>query len=115
VWCFVLATPHNVVPNINVVLRLRRRTRGCGRRCAEAGWPVVSRLCGVPLRLVSACGARVRVGSSDCPVLTAERVNPDWIVSCMPVFHAPKPGRVTPDHARSHPNHAPFGGVTTHR
>jgi len=34
------------------------------------------------------------------------------------VFHAPKPGacgRVTPDHARSRPNHAPFGGVNTHR
>jgi len=34
------------------------------------------------------------------------------------VFHAPKPGacgRFTPDHARSRPTHAPFGGVNTHR
>jgi len=69
--------------NNTVVLRLRGCTRGCGRWCSEAGWSVVCRLCGVPLRRVSACGARVWVSSSDCPVLTAGRVNPDWVVSCI--------------------------------
>jgi len=67
----------------DVVLRHRRCTRGCGRWCSDAGWSVVGRLCGVPLLRVSACGARVRVSSSDCPVLTAGRVNPDWVVSCI--------------------------------
>jgi len=66
-----------------VVLRQRRCSRGCGRWCSEAGWSVVCRPCGVPLLRVSACGARVRVSSSDCPVLPAERVNPDWVVSCI--------------------------------
>jgi len=80
---FPQGVPDGPIRTESVVLRQRRCTRGCGRWCAEAGWPVVSRLCGVPLRLVSACGARVRVSSSDCPVLTAERVNPDWVVSCI--------------------------------
>jgi len=66
-----------------VVLRQRRCTLGCGRWCSEAGWSVVCRLCGVPLQRVSACGARVWVSSSDFPVLTAGRVNPDWVVSCI--------------------------------
>ena len=66
-----------------MVLRQRLRTRGCGRWCADAGCPVVSRLCGVPLRLVSACGARVRLSSSNCSVLAAESVNPDWVTSCI--------------------------------
>jgi len=70
-------------PSQGVVLRLGRCTRGCGRWCAGAGRPVVCRLCGVPLRLVNACGAPVRESSSDCRVLTAGRVNPDWIVSCI--------------------------------
>jgi len=66
-----------------VELRQRRSTRGCGRWCSEAGWSMVCRLCGASLLRVSACGARVWVSSSDCPVLTAERVNPDWVVSCI--------------------------------
>jgi len=70
-------------PVDGVVLRQRCCTRGCGRWCSEAGWSVVCRFCGVPLRRVSACGARVWVSSSDCPVLTAGRVNPDWVVSCI--------------------------------
>jgi len=65
-----------------VVLRQRRCTGGCGRWCAEAGRPVVSRICGVPLRLVSALGALVRVSSSASYVLTAGRVIPDGGVSC---------------------------------
>ena len=66
-----------------VVLRQRRCTGGCGRWCAEAGQPVVCRLCGVPLRLVSALGALARVSSSSSYVLTAGRVNPDGGVSCI--------------------------------
>jgi len=42
---------------------------------------VVCRLCGVPLRLVSAFGALARVSSSASHVLTAGRVNPDGGVS----------------------------------
>jgi len=67
----------------SVVLRQRRCTGGCGRWCAEAGRPVVCRLCGVPLRLVSAPGARARVSSWAGHVLTAGRVNPDRGVSCI--------------------------------
>jgi len=67
----------------DVVLRQRRCTGGCGRWFAEAGWSVVVRLCGVPLRLVSAFGARARVSSSASHVLTAGRVNPDGGVSCI--------------------------------
>jgi len=65
------------------VLRQRRCTGGCGRWCAEAGRPVVCRLCGVSLRLVSAFGALARVSSSASYVLTAGRVNPDGEVSCI--------------------------------
>jgi len=61
----------------DVLLRQRLCTGGCGRCCAETGWPVVCRLCGVPLRLVSAFGALARVSSSASHVLTAGRVNPD--------------------------------------
>jgi len=66
-----------------VVLRQRRCTGGRGRCCAEAGRPVVFRLSGVPLRLVSAFGALARVSSSASHVLTAGRVNPDGGVSCI--------------------------------
>jgi len=67
----------------DVVLRQRRCTGGCGRWCSAAGWSVVCSLCGVPLRLVSAFGARSRVCSSASHGLTAGRVNPDWGVSCI--------------------------------
>ena len=70
-------------PVLDVVLRQRRCTGGCGRCCAEAGCSAVCSLCGVPLRLVSAFGARARVSSSSIHVLTAGRVNPDWGVSCL--------------------------------
>jgi len=68
---------------VAVVLRQRRCIGGCGRWCAEAGRPVVCRLCGVPLRLVSAFGALARVSSSAIYVLTAGRVNPEGGVSCI--------------------------------
>ena len=83
VTAFLPALSPPTAYSITVVLRQRRCTRGCGRWRLEAGWSVVCRLCGVPLRRVSACGARVWVSSSDCPVLTAGRVNPDWVVSCI--------------------------------
>jgi len=67
----------------DVVLCQRRCTGGCALRCAEAGWSVVCSVCGVPLGLVSAFGARARVSSSSIHVLTAGRVNPDWGVSCL--------------------------------
>jgi len=73
----------SVLDTVSVVLRQRSCTRGCGRWCSEAGWSVVCRFCGVLLRRVSACGACVWVSSSDCPVLKAGRVNPDWVVPCI--------------------------------
>ena len=65
------------------VLRQRRCTRGCGCWFPEAGWPVVCLLCGVPLRLVSACSSRVWVSSAAFLMLTAGRGNPDIVVSCI--------------------------------
>ena len=65
----------------DVGLRQGRCTGGCGRWCAEAGWSVACSFRGVPLRLVSALGARARVSSSTSHVLTAGRVNPDRGVS----------------------------------
>ena len=67
----------------DVGLRQGRCTGGCGRWSAEAGWSVACSFRGVPLRLVSAFGARARVSSSTSHVLTAGRVNPDRGVSCI--------------------------------
>jgi len=58
-------------------------TGGCGLWCVEAGWPVLCRLCGEPLRVVSAFGAHARVSSSASHVLTTGRGNPDCGVSCI--------------------------------
>ena len=69
--------------SMDVIFRQRRRTGGSGRWCVAAGWLVVCSLCGLPLRLVSAFGARSQVCSSANHGLTAGRVNPDWGVSCI--------------------------------
>jgi len=48
---------------------------GAGARKPSGRWCVAF--------LARCCGSRVRVNSMDCVVLTAGRVNPDWVVSCI--------------------------------